>query len=182
MYSSLSALRGFIGREALPPSRTVEWTSCRVHQRPEVVSKSPRPALQKPRLETGLVVGAALKPDRRAVPARNLAARPCEPPIPSPGPALSRETAPRRRRGPRLAGHPGRANDCRSAPRASPPGVRIPTRLSGSAPDSETQALEVGWRRTSRNMPTASGSANCSPEKPATKRPPRISPRASSLR
>ena len=30
--------------------------------------------------------------------------------------------------------------------------------------------------------PTASGSANCSPEKPATKRPPRISPRASSRR
>ena len=35
MYSSLSAQRGFIGREALPPPRTVEWTSCRVHQRPE---------------------------------------------------------------------------------------------------------------------------------------------------
>ena len=33
-----------------------------------------------------------------------------------------------------------------------------------------------GSRRSSRNRPTASGKANCSPEKPATKRPPRISP------
>jgi len=46
----------------------------------------------------------------------------------------------------------------------------------------EIQSSEAGLRRISRSMPTASGSANCSPEKPATKRPPRISPRASSRR
>ena len=54
----------------------------------------------------------------------------------------------------------------------------MPARLSGSAPDSETSASDGGLRRISRSAPTASGSANCSPEKPATKRPPRISPRA----
>lgn len=32
---------------------------------------------------------------------------------------------------------------------------------------------------TSRNRPTASAKANCSPARPAMKRPPRISPRAS---
>ncbi len=42
-------------------------------------------------------------------------------------------------------------------------------RLSGSAPDSETHSPDVGLRRISRSSPTASGSANCSPEKPATK-------------
>ena len=37
-------------------------------------------------------------------------------------------------------------------------------------------------RRNSRNRSTASGSANCSPDIPDTNRPPRISPRASSVR
>ena len=62
------------------------------------------------------------------------------------------------------------------------PGVRMPTRFKGSAPDTEIQASSAGLRRTSRSKPTASERANCSPEKPATKRPPRISPRASSRR
>ena len=48
--------------------------------------------------------------------------------------------------------------------------------------DTLTARMTVQWSRTSRSKPTASGSANCSPEKPATKRPPRISPRASSRR
>ena len=58
----------------------------------------------------------------------------------------------------------------------------MPIRLSGSAPDSDTHWPDEGFRRISRMRPIASGSANCSPEKPATKRPPRISPRASSRR
>ena len=41
---------------------------------------------------------------------------------------------------------------------------------------------EAGLRRASRSRPTASGSANCSPVKPATNRPPRMSPRASRRR
>src|SRR5262245_39720200 len=63
-----------------------------------------------------------------------------------------------------------------------PPGVTMPTRLSGSAADTSTPPPLPARRRTLRNASTASGSANCSPVKPSTKRPPRISPRASSRR
>ena len=55
-------------------------------------------------------------------------------------------------------------------------------KFSGSAADSATSCPSSGLRRASRSCPIASGSANCSPEKPATNRPPRISPRASSRR
>src|SRR5258708_6061717 len=47
----------------------------------------------------------------------------------------------------------------------------MPARLSGSAPESEIQAPESGFLRTSRRMPTASGSANFSPENPAPEAP-----------
>jgi hypothetical protein len=47
------------------------------------------------------------------------------------------------------------------------PGRQNATRLSGSAPDSDTRSPEPCLR----SMPTASGSACCLPEKPATKRP-----------
>ena len=58
------------------------------------------------------------------------------------------------------------------------PGVRMPARLSGSAPDSDSHSSVVRPAAHLAQQPTASGSANCSPVKPATKRPPRISPRA----
>jgi hypothetical protein len=61
------------------------------------------------------------------------------------------------------------------------PGIRKPARLSGSAPETAIQVPVSPRRRVSRKKPMASGSANCSPENPATKRPPRISPRRSSL-
>ncbi len=48
--------------------------------------------------------------------------------------------------------------------------------------DSAMTSPSCGLRRMSRSMLTASGVAYCSPEKPATKRPPRISPRASRRR
>ncbi len=41
-----------------------------------------------------------------------------------------------------------------------------------SAPLTLTSAPALSARRVSRSVPTASGSANCSPENPATKRPP----------
>ena len=62
------------------------------------------------------------------------------------------------------------------------PGSSVPTRFSGSAALNATHLPASGARRASRNAFTASGSANCSPETPATKRPPRTSPRASSRR
>src|SRR5258708_4251287 len=67
-----------------------------------------------------------------------------------------------------------------AATRAS--GVTMPTRLRGSAPESATSAPLLSSSLTARSGPTASASANCSPRKPETKRPPRISPRASSRR
>src|SRR6267143_459062 len=63
-----------------------------------------------------------------------------------------------------------------------PSGVRIPTRFNGSAPLSATSSSPFSSLRTARSLPTASAAANCSPPKPATKRPPRISPRASRRR
>ena len=62
------------------------------------------------------------------------------------------------------------------------PGTMIPARFRGSPAPIETSSLDSGARRRRRNAPTASGSANCSPLKPATKRPPRTSPRASRRR
>ncbi len=74
---------------------------------------------------------------------------------------------------------------CRVVGEIRSSGVRIPRKFSGS--EAETVrggASEPGSprRRTARRSVTASGSAYCSPSKPATKRPPRISPRASSSR
>ena len=62
------------------------------------------------------------------------------------------------------------------------PGTRIPTRLSGSAADRTIISPVFGSLRVARNDSTATGRANCSPRKPSTKRPPRISPRSSSRR
>ena len=59
------------------------------------------------------------------------------------------------------------------------PKQTTPVRFSGSAALSVTIAPSAGARRTLRSVSTASGSAYCSPVKPATNRPPRISPRAS---
>ena len=56
------------------------------------------------------------------------------------------------------------------------PGVMMPVRLSGSAPPTAISARRLSSRRIDRSWPTASGRANCSPDMPATKRPPRISP------
>ena len=58
----------------------------------------------------------------------------------------------------------------------------MPTRLSGSAPESDSICPSASRRRASRSSAIASGAAYCSPLKPAMKRPPRISPRASSRR
>ena len=62
------------------------------------------------------------------------------------------------------------------------PKQTIAVRFSGSAALSVTIAPSAGARRTRRRVSTASGSAYCSPVKPATNRPPRISPRASRRR
>lgn len=61
-------------------------------------------------------------------------------------------------------------------------GVMMPKRFNGSDAEMTTSAPVSGSRRIARSSPIASGSANCYPLIPATKRPPRISPRASSLR
>ncbi len=61
------------------------------------------------------------------------------------------------------------------------PGRMIPARFAGSA--AATAMVAVHSRlRAARSESTASGRANCSPPKPETKRPPRISPRASRRR
>ena len=71
----------------------------------------------------------------------------------------------------RWASHPDKRHGCLSAPAAGP-GV-IPLRLSESpAPEIERSAPSFCLRRTSRKCPTASGRANCSPEKPDTNLPP----------
>jgi hypothetical protein len=44
----------------------------------------------------------------------------------------------------------------------------MPARFSGFEPDTASQVSASGCRRISRSMPMASGSANCSPENPAT--------------
>src|SRR6266481_8654900 len=62
------------------------------------------------------------------------------------------------------------------------PGTRMPTRFRGSAADSTIVSPEFGNLRVARNDSTATGRANCSPRKPSTKRPPRISPRSSRRR
>ena len=68
------------------------------------------------------------------------------------------------------------------------PGTTIPTMFSGSAAEMviNSGAACSPWlsssRRNSRNDSTATGSANCSPIKPAMNRPPRISPRSSRRR
>src|SRR5438132_876430 len=60
------------------------------------------------------------------------------------------------------------------------PGVSTPTRFSGSQALRLTRSSPtLGSFRTARTASTASGSANCSPEKACANRPPRISPRAS---
>ncbi len=58
----------------------------------------------------------------------------------------------------------------------------MPTRLSGSAAATSTISPLARRRRQARSASTASGSANCSPTNPSTKRPPRTSPRASRRR
>src|SRR5207244_1707970 len=58
----------------------------------------------------------------------------------------------------------------------------MPARVRGWAAATMTSSPGSWRRRTARSVSTASGSANCSPTRPATKRPPRTSPRASSVR
>ena len=62
------------------------------------------------------------------------------------------------------------------------PGVRIPARFNGSQDDTITSRSSASRFLQRRKASAASGRANCSPTKPETNRPPRISPRASSLR
>ena len=62
------------------------------------------------------------------------------------------------------------------------PGVMIPTRFSGSQAETTSNVPVAGARCASRRATTASGNANCSPTKPDTNRPPRISPLASRRR
>src|ERR1700685_1310019 len=79
----------------------------------------------------------------------------------------------------RLAAGEGR--DWQSVPVNHP--IRGERREPLSGRQDADQIKGIGARqRLSRSSPTPSGSANCSPEKPATNRPPRISPRASSRR
>ena len=61
------------------------------------------------------------------------------------------------------------------------PGSTMPARFNGSAA-ATCNVISEGVRRMDRRRSTASGRANCSPRKPDTKRPPRISPRASMRR
>src|SRR3954447_900530 len=63
--------------------------------------------------------------------------------------------------------------------RTRSPVVRMPTRLRGSAALITITCASCAVRRISRIFSTASASANCSPETPVTKRPPRVWPRAS---
>jgi len=61
--------------------------------------------------------------------------------------------------------------------RTRAPGVRMPTRFKGSHALSDTRSSPAfGIFRTARIASTASGRANCSPEKACANRPPRISP------
>jgi hypothetical protein len=62
------------------------------------------------------------------------------------------------------------------------PGVRIPTKFSGSQAETTTSYPVGSVFLTRRSSSTASGKANCSPTKPATKRPPRTSPGTSQRR
>ena len=71
---------------------------------------------------------------------------------------------------------------CRARRARAAPGVRMPTRLSGSAAAIPTSSPVRSRRRVARSASTASGSAYCSPTKPVTKRPPRAVPRASRRR
>ena len=77
------------------------------------------------------------------------------------------------------------AVDARARRRRARPSARastVPSRLAGSAAATQTSVPSCGRRRTWRSSAIASGSAYCSPDTPAMKRPPRISPRASSRR
>ena len=117
-------------------------------------------------------------PERRRTAPRSSALRACHS-VPA---SSVRENAPRRRRAARPAGRPGRARGCRSARRASAgrqDADQVERVGAGQRDPGIRRPACAGSRATA---PTASGSANCSPEKPATKRPPRISPRASSRR
>ena len=60
------------------------------------------------------------------------------------------------------------------------PGSTVPTRFSGSSADRRPARHRRRACAPARSAAIASGNANCSPLRPATKRPPRISPRASS--
>ena len=65
------------------------------------------------------------------------------------------------------------------------PGTRMPARFKGSAAETVMggSAARAACRlRAVRRLSTASGRAYCSPKGPETKRPPRISPRASRRR
>ena len=82
-----------------------------------------------------------------------------------------------------------RAAECRrgippvACARRNPrPGVSTPTRFSGSTAESRTVSPVRSSLRVRRSASTAPGSAYCSPTKPVTNLPPRIAPRASSLR
>src|SRR2546426_233151 len=55
----------------------------------------------------------------------------------------------------------------------------LPVRLRGSTALTRTSSPFFSMRRTLRRDSTASGRAYCSPQKPATKRPPRGGPRGS---
>ena len=57
----------------------------------------------------------------------------------------------------------------------------MPARLSGSEAAIRS-GVSSGFLLNARSKSIASGLANCSPRKPETNRPPRISPRASSRR
>jgi hypothetical protein len=60
------------------------------------------------------------------------------------------------------------------------PARTLPTRFRGSAPLSTMSVPSCrALAHLAQRDATASGSANCWPESPAMKRPPRISPRAS---
>ena len=62
----------------------------------------------------------------------------------------------------------------RPTARRRSPAVTMPTRFRGSAVLMTIGSPSCRRRRTSRSCSTASGSANCSPDRPLTKRPPRI--------
>ena len=98
-----------------------------------------------------------------------------------PRPETAGRDAPGRRRQHTRGGRSGDEHPLARQGRDPLVGGRIPRKLSGSAADA-CAGPPGARRRTARSSETASGSAYCSPSKPATKRPPRTSPRASSVR